>query len=97
MEFAKTRVQLRQEKGVRTPRNPFWVVTQVYQKEGLRSLYKGCGALVVVSSFLDPILQCLHSKFIFELFTFVLADFLLRFIYTSCCSTYLTGGQYRDR
>ncbi|KAF1840004.1 mitochondrial carrier [Cucurbitaria berberidis CBS 394.84] len=49
MEFAKTRVQLRAEKGVPTPRNPFLVVTQVYQKEGIRALYKGCGALVVGS------------------------------------------------
>jgi len=53
MEFAKTRVQLRQEKGIPTPRNPFLVVTNVYQKEGLRALYKGCGALVVVSFFLS--------------------------------------------
>lgn len=50
MEFAKTRVQLRAEKGVPTPRNPFRVVTQVWQKEGPKALYKGCGALVVVSS-----------------------------------------------
>jgi hypothetical protein len=49
MEFAKTRVQLRQQKGIPTPRNPFRVVTQVYQVEGLRALYKGCAALVVVS------------------------------------------------
>ncbi|KAF2791793.1 mitochondrial carrier [Melanomma pulvis-pyrius CBS 109.77] len=49
MEFAKTRVQLRSQKGIPTPRNPFLVVTQVYQKEGLRALYKGCGALVVGS------------------------------------------------
>jgi hypothetical protein len=48
MEFAKTRVQLRQQKGIPTPRNPFRVVTQVYQVEGLRALYKGCAALVVV-------------------------------------------------
>lgn len=50
MEFAKTRVQLRAEKGVPTPRNPFLVVTQVYQNEGIRALYKGCGALVFVST-----------------------------------------------
>jgi hypothetical protein len=50
LEFAKTRVQLRQEKGVPTPRNPFYVVTQVYQKEGIRALYKGCGPLVLVSN-----------------------------------------------
>ena len=52
LEFAKTRVQLRAEKGVPTPRNPFRVVTQVYQNEGIRALYKGCGALVVVSKLL---------------------------------------------
>ena len=50
MEFAKTRVQLRAEKGVPTPRNPFLVVTNVYQREGIKALYKGCGALVVVSA-----------------------------------------------
>ncbi|KAF2442385.1 mitochondrial carrier [Karstenula rhodostoma CBS 690.94] len=49
MEFAKTRVQLRQQKGIPTPRNPFRVVTHVYQTEGLRALYKGCAALVVGS------------------------------------------------
>ncbi|KAF1912461.1 tricarboxylate transport protein-like protein [Ampelomyces quisqualis] len=49
LEFAKTRVQLRQEKGVPTPRNPFTVVTQVYQKEGIRACYKGCGPLVLGS------------------------------------------------
>ncbi|KAF2635361.1 tricarboxylate transport protein, mitochondrial precursor [Massarina eburnea CBS 473.64] len=49
LEFAKTRVQLRSQKGIPTPRNPFLVVTQVYQKEGLRALYKGCAALVVGS------------------------------------------------
>ncbi|KAF2728932.1 tricarboxylate transport protein-like protein [Polyplosphaeria fusca] len=49
LEFAKTRVQLRQQKGVPTPRNPFLVVTRVYQKEGIRALYKGCAALVVGS------------------------------------------------
>jgi hypothetical protein len=48
LEFAKTRVQLRSQKGIPTPRNPFLVVTQVYKTEGLRALYKGCGALVVV-------------------------------------------------
>ncbi|KAF2261867.1 tricarboxylate transport protein-like protein [Lojkania enalia] len=49
LEFAKTRVQLRSQKGIPTPRNPFRVVTQVYQKEGIRALYKGCAALVVGS------------------------------------------------
>ena len=48
MEFAKTRVQLRSEKGIPTPRNPFRVVTEVYRKEGVRAIYKGCAALVVV-------------------------------------------------
>ncbi|EUC30904.1 hypothetical protein COCVIDRAFT_40709 [Bipolaris victoriae FI3] len=46
LEFAKTRVQLRAEKGVPTPRNPFLVITQIYRNEGIRALYKGCGALV---------------------------------------------------
>lgn len=32
-----------------TPKNPFLVVAQVYRNEGLRALYKGCGALVVGS------------------------------------------------
>ncbi|KAF2187675.1 tricarboxylate transport protein-like protein [Zopfia rhizophila CBS 207.26] len=49
LEFAKTRVQLRSQKGILTPKNPFLVVTQVYQKEGVRALYKGCAALVVGS------------------------------------------------
>lgn len=48
-EFAKTRVQLRQEKGVPTPRNPFLVVAQVFQNEGARALYKGCSSLVIGS------------------------------------------------
>jgi len=48
-EFAKTRVQLRTQKGIPTPRNPFLVVGQVYQTEGIKALYKGCGALVVGS------------------------------------------------
>ncbi|OCK77127.1 tricarboxylate transport protein-like protein [Lepidopterella palustris CBS 459.81] len=48
-EFAKTRVQLRSQKGIPTPRNPFLVVSQVYRQEGIRALYKGCGALVVGS------------------------------------------------
>lgn len=48
-EFAKTRVQLRTEKGAIQPRNPFLVVLNVYKKEGYRALYKGCGALVVGS------------------------------------------------
>ncbi|CAI6284738.1 unnamed protein product [Periconia digitata] len=48
-EFAKTRVQLRSQKGIPTPKNPFLVITQIYQKEGLSALYKGCSALVVGS------------------------------------------------
>jgi len=67
MEFAKTRVQLRQDKGIPTPRNPFLVVTQVYQNEGIRALYKGCGALVFVSVaslslFMSPDLHALLSQ-----------------------------------
>lgn len=48
-EFAKTRVQLRTEKGVPTPRNPFLVVNQVFREEGVRALYKGCTTLIVGS------------------------------------------------
>jgi solute carrier family 25 citrate transporter 1 len=48
-EFAKTRVQLQNERGYRPPRNPFSIVINVYRTEGLRALYKGCGALVVGS------------------------------------------------
>ncbi|KAK5099494.1 hypothetical protein LTR70_002395 [Exophiala xenobiotica] len=46
-EFAKTRVQLRAEKGIPTPRNPFLVVSQVIKNEGVRALYLGCSTLVV--------------------------------------------------
>ncbi|KAK0287654.1 hypothetical protein LTR35_004130 [Friedmanniomyces endolithicus] len=48
-EFAKTRVQLREQKGVPTPRNPFNVVLGVYRSEGLPALYKGCSTLVIGS------------------------------------------------
>ncbi|KAK3684692.1 hypothetical protein LTR37_020022 [Vermiconidia calcicola] len=48
-EFAKTRVQLREQRGVPTPRNPFLVVAGVYKNEGLSALYKGCSALVIGS------------------------------------------------
>jgi len=48
-EFAKTRVQLRSEKSIPTPKNPFLVVSRVYREEGIRALYKGCSALVVGS------------------------------------------------
>ena len=48
-EFAKTRAQLRTEKGVKHSRNPFATVAQVYRQEGIRALYKGCSALVVGS------------------------------------------------
>jgi len=48
-EFAKTRVQLREQKGVPTPKNPFRVVGQVYSQEGIRALYKGCSTLVIGS------------------------------------------------
>jgi solute carrier family 25 citrate transporter 1 len=52
-EFAKTRVQLHNE--AKLPRNPFRIVIQVYQQEGLRALYKGCGALVVGSVAKDAV------------------------------------------
>lgn len=46
-EFAKTRVQLRQEKGLASPRNPFAVINQVLKSEGVRALYLGCTTLVL--------------------------------------------------
>ncbi|EGP83721.1 unnamed protein product [Zymoseptoria tritici ST99CH_1A5] len=48
-EFAKTRVQLREQKGVPTPKNPFKVVFGVYTTEGIAALYKGCLPLVIGS------------------------------------------------
>lgn len=54
-EFAKTRVQLREQKGIPTPRNPFLVVAGVYRNEGLSALYKGCSALVIGSVAKDGI------------------------------------------
>lgn len=54
-EFAKTRVQLREQKGQPTPRNPFVVVARVYKSEGLSALYRGCSALVVGSVAKDGI------------------------------------------
>lgn len=60
-------MQLREKKGVPTPQNPFTVVTQVYRKEGIRAVYKGCGPLVIVSRD-SLILSCifkLFSRFIF--------------------------------
>lgn len=47
-EFAKTRVQLRNQSGVGSSKNPFLVVSQVFRDEGVRALYKGCSTLVVV-------------------------------------------------
>jgi solute carrier family 25 citrate transporter 1 len=46
-EFAKTRVQLRAEKGQEISRNPLRVIGQVIHKEGFRSLYTGCSTLIV--------------------------------------------------
>lgn len=48
-EFAKTRVQLRNEGNASRPRNPFLVVSEVFRKEGPRALYKGCSSLIVGS------------------------------------------------
>ena len=48
-EFAKTRVQLRNEGNASRPRNPFLVVADVFRKEGPRALYKGCSSLIVGS------------------------------------------------
>lgn len=49
MEFAKTRVQLRNERGMPYPRNPFSIPLEVIRTEGVRALYKGCSALIVGS------------------------------------------------
>ncbi|KAL8977026.1 MAG: hypothetical protein Q9205_007092 [Flavoplaca limonia] len=46
-EFAKTRVQLRNQSGAASSKNPFLVVSQVLRNEGYRALYKGCSTLVV--------------------------------------------------
>ncbi|KAL8897211.1 MAG: hypothetical protein Q9192_002690 [Flavoplaca navasiana] len=48
-EFAKTRVQLRNQSGAASSKNPFLVVSQVFRNEGYRALYKGCSTLVVGS------------------------------------------------
>ena len=48
-EFAKTRVQLRNEGNASRPRNPFLVVSEVFRTEGPRALYKGCSSLIVGS------------------------------------------------
>ncbi|KAL8898322.1 MAG: hypothetical protein Q9207_006768 [Kuettlingeria erythrocarpa] len=48
-EFAKTRVQLRNQSGASASKNPFLVVSQVFRNEGVRALYKGCSTLVVGS------------------------------------------------
>lgn len=48
-EFAKTRVQLRNDTGAAAPRNPFLVVGRVFRNEGLLALYKGCSSLIVGS------------------------------------------------
>ena len=48
-------MQLREQKGVPTPKNPFLVVANVYKQEGLRALYKGCSTLAVGSVAKDGI------------------------------------------
>ena len=49
-EFAKTRVQLRNEGNSSSrPRNPFLVVSEVFRNEGPKALYKGCSSLIVGS------------------------------------------------
>jgi solute carrier family 25 citrate transporter 1 len=48
-EFAKTRAQLHDSLGSKPPRNPFLIISRVAKTEGIKSLYKGCGALVIGS------------------------------------------------
>lgn len=55
MELGKTRVQLRSERGVRPPKNPFKVVYNIYYNEGFRALYKGCTSLIVGSVAKDAV------------------------------------------
>ncbi|KIW14194.1 hypothetical protein PV08_06975 [Exophiala spinifera] len=51
-EFAKTRVQLHEDSPTR---NPFRVIKAVIEKEGPRSLYKGCETLVMGTVLKDAI------------------------------------------
>lgn len=47
-EFAKTRVQLKDDRAPTTStKNPFRVIKNVVAKEGVRSLYKGCSTLIL--------------------------------------------------
>lgn len=54
-EFAKTRVQLRNELHASKPRNPFLVVSTVFRTEGPQALYKGCSSLIVGSIAKDSV------------------------------------------
>lgn len=47
-EFAKTRVQLYGNQGIR---NPFMIVAKVAREEGVQALYKGCSTMIVVCTF----------------------------------------------
>lgn len=55
MELGKTRVQLRSERGVKPPRNPFKVVYIIYKQEGFKALYRGCTSLIVGSVAKDAV------------------------------------------
>ena len=47
-EFAKTRVQLKEDApGAARTKNPFAVIKKVIEREGPRALYKGCETLIV--------------------------------------------------
>ena len=47
-EFAKTRVQLHSQRGVKSPSNPFAAIANVWRSDGVRAMYRGCPALLAV-------------------------------------------------
>ncbi|ETN46085.1 uncharacterized protein HMPREF1541_00269 [Cyphellophora europaea CBS 101466] len=65
-EFAKTRVQLKDE-GATAARNPIAVLRDVIQKEGPRSLYKGCSTMIAGTIAKDAI-RCVSFDTIKEQF-----------------------------
>lgn len=64
-------MQLKAEKGVPMPRNPYTVVKDVYAKEGIRALYKGCGPLVLVSFGVVPFVWSRGLHVLFPVLSFV--------------------------
>ena len=48
-EFAKTRAQLHDDPKIKLSRNPYRIVSNIYQEEGFREIYKGCGVSIIGS------------------------------------------------